>query len=320
MHPAPSIIFFTVTSGAGYGLLAAAALAYLDSTGSAMSFEELRNTVVVALVAITLGLSASTLHLANPKNAWRAFSQYKTSWLSREGILALVTYPLALLFLLWAWAASPGAGGGVFLPAVLCALISVATVYATSMIYACLRTIPAWNNRLTPANYLLGAAMLGGVLFAATRAYHVGPQGSHAIWPFVAIGLALVAKIAYFHWIGEARGVDINAATGLGVPPRVNPVRDPVRLLDVGHSAGNFLTREFGVHASASTVGWLRIGVLLLGYCGAAVALVAARNGEHASLYLLPVALAYAGLLAERWLFFAEARHVVGHYQGFQPR
>jgi polyribonucleotide nucleotidyltransferase len=89
MKPALSVIFFTVMGGAGYGVwcllgLALAAGVYpLAGTG-----------VMVPLgfgfVLVTAGLLASTLHLGRPERAWRALSQWRSSWLSREGIASLM--------------------------------------------------------------------------------------------------------------------------------------------------------------------------------------------------------------------------------------
>ena len=111
MHPALSVIFFTAASGAGYGLLAWAAAAAL--TG-AMPARVLLVAVVVGLVLVTAGLASSFLHLGKPMRAWRAFSQWRTSWLSREGVASALTYfPVLGLAL----ALLPGALDGTPLPA-----------------------------------------------------------------------------------------------------------------------------------------------------------------------------------------------------------
>src|SRR5215475_805849 len=101
MHPAYSVILFTTASGAGYGLLAWLALAgmlglvpagrWLGIVGFGLAF-----------ALITAGLLSSTAHLGRPERAWRAFSQWRSSWLSREGVMALLTYvPAGLLALAW---------------------------------------------------------------------------------------------------------------------------------------------------------------------------------------------------------------------------
>src|ERR1041384_4511827 len=101
MHPALSVIFFTVASGAGFGMLAlSGASTALNAQASALSI--LLTEFVIALGLTTFGLLASTFHLGRPERAWRSFSQWRSSWLSREGIAAMVTYvPAGLLGLAW---------------------------------------------------------------------------------------------------------------------------------------------------------------------------------------------------------------------------
>ena len=95
MHPAYSVIFFTTASGAGYGLLAL--LAAFGSAGALPPERWLGIVGIVgALALITFGLLSSTFHLGNPQRAWRAFSQWRTSWLSREGVASTLTYLPAL--------------------------------------------------------------------------------------------------------------------------------------------------------------------------------------------------------------------------------
>ena len=103
MHPAFSVIFFTVSSGAGFGLFALLYLADLFDLGGALPVEQKLIAGVLALVLVGAGLTSSMFHLANPKNAWRAFSRYRTSWLSREGVFAMVFFPFAMIYLVLTW-------------------------------------------------------------------------------------------------------------------------------------------------------------------------------------------------------------------------
>jgi ferredoxin len=99
MHPAYSVIFFTTASGAGYGLwfwlgLRIAAEGLPDPAWPGVA------TLVLGGVLVSLGLLSSTFHLGHPERAWRAFSQWRSSWLSREGVAAVATYlPAGALFL-----------------------------------------------------------------------------------------------------------------------------------------------------------------------------------------------------------------------------
>src|SRR5262249_19614481 len=101
LHPAYSVIVFSTLSGAGYGLLALAALAgAAHGPASSLAFGIL--VMAMGLGLVTVGLLASTLHLGHPERAWRAMSQWRSSWLSREGVMALATYVPALAFG-WFW-------------------------------------------------------------------------------------------------------------------------------------------------------------------------------------------------------------------------
>ena len=87
MHPAVSVIFFTVMSGAGLGMIFLIGLGFPVDASAAWVF---LIGVVGGGLAVA-GLLASTFHLGHPERAWRALSQWRSSWLSREGIAAIAT-------------------------------------------------------------------------------------------------------------------------------------------------------------------------------------------------------------------------------------
>jgi DMSO reductase anchor subunit len=303
MHPALSIIFFTVTTGLGYGWVALAiTLDLLDIAGwhDARAFAW---TVAVALVVIAGGLLSSTLHLANRRNAWRAVMRVRTSWLSREAVLALVFFPV---FIGYAACVYLEAGRAAALLGWLSAVLALATVFATGMIYACLRTIRQWNTPLVPANYLLMALALGGLALNAQRELAEPAGGSAvAVVVFGLLMLALAGKFAYWFRVGLPDATGIDAAIGFRLAS--------VRLLDVGHTAGTFLTDEFGYRVSRPILVLLK--VLALGV-GLILPAVLVAQGAGAAKALLALAAGFAGALVERWLFFAEAQHVVRLYHG----
>ena len=162
MHPAYSVILFTTASGAGYGLLiwlAAAAALNLVPRDPVLGFFGLG----LALALITIGLLTSTLHLGRPERAWRALSQWRSSWLSREGVAAIVTYVPAPR------SASPGCSANSCRDrspsARFCRCRARSSrVWCTGMIYASLPTIRAWNQPLVAPVYVVLALATGGVL------------------------------------------------------------------------------------------------------------------------------------------------------------
>jgi DMSO reductase anchor subunit len=124
----------------------------------------------------------------------------------------------------------------------------------------------------------------------------------------VAAGLI---KAMYYYWIARSNGPTINTATGF--------TRARVRLLDPGHTHGTFLTHEFGYQPSATVVKTAKTLVFLLAYVLPLVLLwVAAAAGAGQGLMIAAAVSGLAGAGVERWLFFAEARHVVNLYHGHQ--
>ncbi len=309
MHPALSIVFFTVTAGAGYGLVAVTALVSTGIGGAQLQTGDILFSAAAGLVAVTLGLCASSLHLANPKNAWRAFSRIRTSWLSREAVLAVGFYPIALLWFVSVWL--DWSSGVIAVFAFLTIIAALATVFSTAMIYACLRTIPQWHTSLTPANYTLLSLMIGFLGLGAVLAFGDGASGALLWSTLLSVAVAFIGKLIYYLKFSVPSGPSIITATGFK--------NATVRLLDVGHSAGTFLTDEFGFTVSRGTLTLLRILTLILAFVIPGFAVWLVINGSGLAI-VFPTALvaAYVGLLMERWLFFAEARHVVNLYHGTQ--
>ncbi len=310
MHPALSVIFFTVTSGAGYGLFILLALAHVFGIGDPLTVGEFYTAGILSLVMITAGLLSSTFHLANPKNAWRAVMRFRTSWLSREGVFAIAFYPFAVLYMLGFYINGLELGVPCILFALIGALIALITVFTTGMIYGSLKTIPQWSTSLTPANYILLGLASGATFFTAIRALAGSEVGTIAALAVALVAIAAIGKVIYYFWIGR-ESITINTATGF--------TRAVVRLLDTGHTCDTFLNREFGHTIDCAKVGLLRGVVYLLAFALPIIllAMIATQNGGS-GLALLAAISIYLGTGVERWLFFAEAKHVVNLYHGRQ--
>lgn len=311
MHPAYSVILFTTASGAGYGLLIWLALGILfGSVPSSWSFGLIG--MGLALILITGGLLSSTAHLGHPERSWRALSQWRSSWLSREGVLAIATYvPASLLGI--AWVFFEKIDGIVVVLALLTALLAAATVYSTAMIYASLRTIRAWAQPLTMPNYLLLALASGGLLFNLVLSmFRPVPAWSPLLALAVTLG-ALLLKRAYWNAIDHDQPkYTAEAATGLGHLGKVRP-------LEPAHSQPNYVMREMGYAVGRKHAETLRLAAMGLGFglpilCLVLVLLVG-TTGAVLMTFIGTVSMA-AGLVIERWLFFAEAEHVAMLYYG----
>lgn len=311
MHPAPSIIAFTTASGAGYGLLfllGLAAPAGLLPPTRALGVTGLG----LALGLITFGLFASLPHLGHPERAWRALSQWRSSWLSREGAMALLTYLPALVFAV-AWVWLERTGGWIAVAGVLAAVGAALTVYCTSMIYASLKPIREWRQPLVPPVYLTFALMTGALLLHAVLLLFGAGSAWAAALALLAIALAFGLKGRYWAAIAWADpGPTPESATGLRALGRV-------RMLEPPHTETNYLLREMGFRVARKHATKLRWYACLFGGVGAALLTLLAllSSGALASLLALLAALCgIAGVVIERWLFFAEATHTVTLYYG----
>jgi sulfite dehydrogenase (quinone) subunit SoeC len=300
MKPALSVIFFTVFSGAGLGLAIWTLIASTMQHHIRMDATTFYKALAIALLLTVAGLCSSTLHLANRKNVVYALSRWRTSWLSREGLLAIVFFPLIAAHLFVVHSAMSALAPFTLAAVIVCAL---AILYCTGMIYACLKTVPRWNTWLTPAKYVLFGLMSGAVLFTAAlslRPVEVGPLRT----PMMALAFLFIGLVLYLAYLLKHPRNQYTMENALGV------TQGRVRMLDVGHSHGTFLTHEFGFQVARERARLLRWLAIIWAFAIPFVLLAFTQWYWVATVFCL------AGLLVERWLFFAEAEHVVRLYHG----
>ena len=301
MHPASSLIFFTTVSGLGFGLAAWVVLGLLD-------LSNLFNLIAVSVFTFGLigsGLLSSTLHLGHPERAWRALSQWRSSWLSREGVLSvLVLITLSGWFLYSLMYGSPPQWVGF-----LIIILILATVYATAMIYASLKTVQCWYNPLTPFCYLMFAAS-GGLLANLFLMSIFGQYTSFSIYYFLSFLILSTWFIKFAWWRNLDTNIsksNLSTATGLGSFGEIRSLMPP-------HTSENYLQKEMGfVIARRHAIKLRFISVVL----GGIIPLIIIIPGTLSSV-LLGFALVshLIGVFIERWLFFAEAKHIVSLYYG----
>jgi DMSO reductase anchor subunit len=288
MHPAPSVIIFSTCSGLGFGLLAWLGFGFPAITGwVAFTF------FAIAYLLAVGGLMASTFHLGRPERALKAFTQWQTSWLSREAWCAMAALILMALF----------GAGQVFLDTawplvgIAGALASLATVFTTSMIYTQLRTVPRWHTPLTPILFL-SISIAGGALMAG--------QTGLAPWLLLMAGIVQVAVWLRGDGAFAAAGTTLASATGLGEIGTVRAFEPP-------HTGTNYLLREFVHVIGRKHARKLRVISLTLMTVLPVILLLLPFGHVLAALAVLSH---LAGVAVSRWLFFAEAEHVVGLYYG----
>lgn len=309
MHPAFSVIAFTTLSGAGYGLLFW--LGLLVAVGQAGRAPML---VLVALALsaalVSAGLLASTAHLGRPERAWRAFSQWRSSWLSREGVAAVATYVPMLGLAAVVWSGGPAPWRTAL--ALAASAMAVVTVVCTSRIYDTLKPIPAWCTGWVLAGYLALAAASGAVLLWAigVLGFALPAHRGDGVLLIVLLLVAGALKLAYWRHV-DRLPLPVSAASALALDPG-----STVTAFEAPHTQTNFLQREMGYALARKHARRLRQVALLLlvGLPAALLALAIARPSlRPLAAALVPVGV-LLGVLVERWLFFAQARHVMITY------
>ena len=301
MRPAWSIIFFTSISGLGFGLASWLVLGFVN-------LAEPQHLLLVGLATMALiaaGLLSSTLHLGHPERAWRALTQWRSSWLSREGVLAVLA--LAALTLWGLYYARHGMPP-LWANALLVGLMLL-TVYATSMIYASLRTVARWHHPLTPVCYLMFAASSGLLAILWVLALLGQPvTASLSLAAMLAVAAAWGVKIIWWQLAGASgSGSSLATATGLGGLGEVRSIMPP-------HTSENYLQHEMGFVVARKHAAQLRVLALLAG--GLLPVSLLFLLAPTAVVLAAVVLLHMAGVFVERWLFFAEAKHSVTLYYG----
>lgn len=286
MHPAPSVIVFTVLSGLGFGFLAVMGI-YGAQGSPAFFLWGLGYGLAVA------GLVASTFHLGNPQRALLAFTQWRTSWLSREAWASVATLllfaPQALAdWLGFDWGRGFGIAG---------AVMAVVTVICTSMIYAQIRAVPRWNHWTVPLVFL-AYSVAGGMMIGMMRPY--------VTWALCLLGVALALQWHYGARAFAQAGQRMEEATGLGRIGSVSVFEQP-------HTGGNYLLREMIFVVGRKHAERVRMIAMI---CSVLMPVVILVFIPGFGALVLALMFYLIGAFAQRWLFFAEAEHVVGLYYG----
>ena len=301
MNPAFSVIFLTTLIGAGQGLFMA--LVALEWFGHATHMEGgptfLVAGGVVALLLTAGGLMASFFHLGRPERAWRAAAMWRTSWLSRE-VIVLPMFMAGVL--IWLLAHLAGRGDTLAL-GLLTVLISLALYVCTAMIYASVKFLQEWASHFTLINYFLLGLASGCTLATALAA---------VIWP-PAVSALGIAAICFTVAGGISRSLSLRRNARLKPKSTLQTaigVRHPkITQRAMGFMGGSFNTREFFHGQSAGSLRQVKGAFLVAAFVLPLLLLLLGLVQERSAWLILAFVVQYVGLLAERWFFFAQARH-----------
>ena len=280
MRPAYSAVFFTTATGMGCGLLV---LLGVFASGEMIPDDRRFGLAAlgIALGAVTFGLVSSTFHPGDPERALRAFSQWRSSWLSRAAVLAAATCAPAGLFAI-GWVAYGEVVGVWRFCGLAAALLAGFTVYATAMIYATQRPVHAWCNPWVLPIHLALALFTGALWLNALLALfgRASPDASMVV--VVALFLSFYLKRRYWRFIDT---------TAAATTPHA--------------------TRETGWRIAREQVARLRRYAFVLLFALPLVFTMAAMETVWIAA-TAAFAAAFSGSVGvgiERWLFLAEARH-----------
>ena len=288
MHPAPSIILFTVLSGFGFGLISIIGLLQFLS---AITMFDLIIYSIIGVIFATVGLVSSFFHLANKKNAIKSLSQWQTSWLSREAIASI--FCLLIVFGNIIWAVSQN--NYISEVGVVLFFLSLFTIFTTSMIYAQLKTVPSWNNALTPAIFVC-AALTGGAIL---------------LTDYASLVLLLVfGTLQISFWYIADRGFQ-DKETSVGTALGYNK-NEEIRPFDVAHTNRNYLLNEMVYKVARKHSVKIRYISFFMAFVFPMSLILIFPNNFSVSVSAITIHL--IGIYFSRWLFFAEAKHSVSFY------
>ena len=301
MRPQLSIILFTTLAGMAQGLLFFIALLNIEAPVLSAPFIAIL-ALPVSFVLLTLGLVASFFHLGHPERAWRAAMMWRTSWLSRE-VIALPAV-MALTAITFFFVISG------MVPAWLWAALLIGTLalwICTAKIYQCIRFIQEWSHPSTLSNFILLGLTSGGLLLEFLLMLWNDPSvplgmglisGANFILLFLALNLKL--------WIWR-RNQQLKPKSNLASATGIKG--NNIRQTSMGFMGGSFNTREFFHHQTDRVISNIRKIILLMAYIGPMILLAFSMNSPSVAEIAFALFIHYIGLLAERWMFFAEANH-----------
>ena len=313
MHPAFSVIFLTTLIGAGQGLFLALFSGQTYSAVNLLPAQHSSFYIIGSLLAVALligGLMASFFHLGHPERAWRAASQWRTSWLSREVIVLPIAMGLVFLYGLFHWLNLEVDLFGNQLPGqvtlIIGALASVAVFLlylCTAMIYASIKFLQEWASALTVLNYILLGGASGFTLATAIAAYNAPTLvGFVGRWAIILTVAGLITRIVSLYRNATLKAVS-TVQTAIGI--RHNRVQQKA----MGMMGGSYNTREYFHGKTAAFLKSVKYIFLVLVFPVPVILLVAGMKADSVLLLLLAFAVQYVGLLFERWFFFAQANH-----------
>ncbi len=197
-----------IGGGSGAGLIAIAAAA-------AVSGAPFRLALALGLGGVAAGLSLVWLEIGKPWRAFNVFFHARTSWMTREGMVAIVLIPVGAIACLT----------GNVPAALFAALLAAGFLFCQARILRAARGIPAWRQEQIVTLILATGLAEGSGIFLIAGA-------SATRWLVIALFAALLREAA---WLSYRAGL---AATPQAARSLAVFATAPARLARVAQLAG----------------------------------------------------------------------------------
>ena len=311
MKPDSAVIYFTVSSGTGYGMIISLLCIFSNieiNIGITVKFI----VAFISLFLIISGLFASLVHLGHPERAWRALSQWKSSWLSREGVAAITTFlPVNIFYILWIFTDEIWLS---MIALLIASIFCLTTIFCTAKIYSSLKAIPAWHNPLVPIIYILNALVLGSLLNYSILYYFNLKFDLLSNFIVIISITSLFIKLLYWYSTTKKSQSNISTAIGLGKKNNISFFEGP-------HTGKNYLTSEMINRINNSKSFILRLTSCIFCYITPAFYILQIPyiiiDDTIISFSIIIISfVAVIGMFIERYLFFIDSKHTVSLYYG----
>jgi len=267
---------------------------------------------VIALLLLIGGLFASFFHLGHPERAWRAASQWRTSWLSREVIVLPIFMAFVALYGILHWMGWDFTVVKItehlvipftMIIAVIGTVVCFTLFLATGMIYASIKFLQEWASMLTVINFvLLGAA--SGFTLATVFAIFKAEELVYLFggWAIILTAAAMVTRVASLIRNRNLKPIS-TPKSAIGVRhARISQIAQ-------GAMGGSYNTREYFHGRTVSFVIAVKWSFILLVFILPLLLIPLGLFVHRGEFFIYALVLQYIGLIAERWFFFAQANH-----------
>ena len=304
MKPNKSVIYFTVFTGMGYGMIIVLSL-LIPTKLTSLTLNIKLYYSIISFLLIASGLLALRLYLDYPKKIWQTISHWKHSWFSRKALFTIITFiPLTVFYFSWI-ILNNEILTNIFL--IISAIFAILTIYCTSKIYSSLKAVPAWYNPFVTVLYILNGLVSGSlILFLIFYYFKIE---SYFLHNFIIIILptTLFLKLLYWYSINKQESSNHDLTNEI-------KNKNNTKIFGEQEREKNYLTFKMIKNINRSKSFSYRSICIILTYicpvyCLLQIPSLVVNHEISVITYSISTILAISGMLLERWLFFLESKH-----------